>query len=163
MAFHLRKRRQAPRAPLNRPVQVQVDGRKRMSKGVEVGVGGMSVWTDQVLEKGSMVTLTFTLPGSAHNITAMAEVAWCKPPPAGKRSGRMGVRFVALPREEREHIRSYVNRLAKHYRDLHILLAMNKWKMERLKELTKRVNLTSYRDIQELKELVNKAMDGFRA
>jgi Tfp pilus assembly protein PilZ len=163
MAYHLRKRRRAPRAPLNRPVEFKVDSSKHVGKGVEVGVGGMSIWTDKVYEKEKMCTITFSLPGSARRITAMAKVAWSKAPPEGRRKGRMGLQFVALPREEREEIRSFVNRLAKNYRDLHIMLSMNKWKMDRLKQLTKRVHLSSYRDIQELKKKVSKAMDGFRA
>lgn len=163
MAFHLRKRRKAPRAPLNRPVQILQEKNKYMAKGAEVGIGGMSMWTDKVVDQGKMVTITFSLPGSARRITAMSEVVWSKPPASGSRSGRMGVRFIALSREEREEIRTFVTRLAKNYRDLHILLAMNKWKMDRLKELTKRVHLTSYRDIKELKRRVSKAMDGFRS
>lgn len=163
MAYHLRKRRKAPRAPLNRPVELRVESKKTVGKGIEVGVGGMSVWCEKIFDKEVMVTLTFSLPGSAKRITAMAKVAWTKPPPAGKKTGRMGVQFVALPREERDEIRSFVNRLAKNYRDLHIMLSMNKWKMERLKQLTRRLHLSSYRDIQELKRRVNKAMDGFRA
>ena len=35
--------------------------------------------------------------------------------------------------------------------------------MDRLRELAKRANLTSYRDIKELKARVTKAMDGFRS
>lgn len=163
MAYHLRKRRKTPRAPLNRPVQFELDGKKHMGKGLEVGIGGMSVWSDTIPDKGKMVTVNFSLPGSARRIIAMSEVAWSKPPVRGKRKGRMGVRFVALPREERGLIRSFVTRLAKHYRDLHILLAMNKWKMERLRELAKKANLGSYRDIKELKARVTKAMDGFRS
>lgn len=163
MAYHLRKRRKTPRAPLNRPVQFELDGKKHMGKGLEVGIGGMSVWSDKIPSKGKMVTVNFSLPGSAKRIVAMAEVAWSKPPAKGKRKGRMGVRFVALPREERSEIRSFVTRLAKHYRDLHILLAMNKWKMDRLRELAKKANLGSYRDVKELKARVTKAMDGFRS
>lgn len=163
MAYHLRKRRKTPRAPLNRPVQFELEGTKHMGKGVEVGIGGMSVWSDKTPSKGKMVTVNFSLPGSPRRIIAMAEVAWSKPAIKGRRMGRMGVRFVALPREERSEIRSFVTRLAKHYRDLHILLAMNEWKMERLRELAKRANLTSYRDVKELKERVTKAMDGFRS
>jgi uncharacterized protein (TIGR02266 family) len=163
MAFHLRKRRKAARAPLNRPVQIQKDQRKFMAKGAEVGVGGMSMWTDKPPKKGQMITVNFSLPGSARRITAMSEVVWSKPPSGGNRTGRMGIRFIALSRDDRDEIRSFVTRLAKHYRDLHILLAMNKWKMDRLKELTKRAHLTSYRDIKELKQRVSKAMDGFRS
>jgi Tfp pilus assembly protein PilZ len=163
MAYHLRKRRKTPRAPLSRPVQFELEGTKHMGKGVEVGVGGMSVWADKIPSKGKMITVNFSLPGSPRRIIAMAEIAWSKPAVKGKRMGRMGVRFVALPREERDEIRSFVTRLAKHYRDLHILLAMNEWKMERLRELAKRANLTSYRDVKELKERVTKAMDGFRS
>ena len=163
MAYHLRKRRKTPRAPLNRPVQFEFDGKKHMGKGVEVGVGGMSVWSDKIPSRGNMVTVNFSLPGSPKRIVAMAEVAWSKPAIKGKRKGRMGVKFVALPREERGEIRSFVTRLAKHYRDLHILLAMNKWKLERLRELAKKANLTSYRDVKELKERVTKAMGGFRS
>ena len=40
-------------------------------------------------EKGKMVTVTFSLPSSARRITAMAEVAWVKAAPEGKRNGRM--------------------------------------------------------------------------
>ncbi|HUU02474.1 MAG TPA: PilZ domain-containing protein [Myxococcota bacterium] len=163
MAYHLRKRRKAPRAPLNRPVELSVESKKHVGKGIEVGVGGMSIWCEKVYQSDVMVTLTFSLPGSARRITAMAKVAWIKAPAAGKKTGRMGVQFVALPREERDEIRSFVNRLAKNYRDLHIMLSMNKWKMERLKQLTSSLHLSSYRDIQELKRRVSKAMDGFRA
>ncbi|MBW1872326.1 MAG: PilZ domain-containing protein, partial [Deltaproteobacteria bacterium] len=120
-------------------------------------------WTEKIHEKDAMVTVTFSLPGSARRITAMSKVAWVKAAPTGKRTSRIGVKFVALPREERDEIRSFVNRLAKNYRDLHIMLSMNKWKMDRLKILTKRLHLGSYRDIKELKKRVIKAMDGFRA
>ena len=163
MAYHLRKRRQAPRAPLNRPVELIVDGKKAMGKGVEVGTGGLSAWMETPHKKNVMVTVRFSLPGSMRRITAMARVAWSKAPGAGKTTGRLGLQFVALPREEREDIRSFVNRLAKQYRDLHIMLAMNKWKMDKLKDLTKQLNLSSYRDVKELKKKVTKAMDGFRS
>ncbi|MBN2495117.1 MAG: PilZ domain-containing protein [Deltaproteobacteria bacterium] len=162
MAFHLKRRRKAPRAPLNRAVQFKMGSEELSGRGIEVGVGGMSIWAERVPDKGSMVTLRFSLPGSARQVTAMAEVVWSRSPAGGKRNGSMGVKFIALPRDERNEIRSFVTRMARQYRDLHILLAMNEWKMERLKELTEAAHLSSYRDIKELKEKIKKAMDGFR-
>jgi len=162
MTFRLKKRRKVPRAPLNRPVQVKVGNGTRNGRGIEVGIGGMSIWIEKPPDKGKMVTVTFSLPSSACRITAMAEVAWVTQAPEGKRNGRMGIRFVALPRDEREEIRSFVTRLARHYRDLHIMLAMNQWKLDRIKELTEAAHVPAYRDVKELKERVKKAMDGFR-
>ncbi len=162
MGFRLKKRRRVPRAPLNRPVEVKIERREVMGRGIEVGIGGMSVWLESPPDKGKMVTVTFSLPGSARRITAMSEVAWNRPPVSGKRIGRMGIRFVALPRDERAEIRTFVTRLARHYRDLHIMLAMNQWKLDRVKKLTDEAHVQPYRDIKELKERVKKAMDGFR-
>lgn len=162
MSFRLKKRRSTPRAPLNRPVRVKVGDKERQGRGIEVGVGGMSLWLDAVPQKGQMVTVSFSLPNSAKQITAMSEVAWSKSGSSSQKRGRMGIRFVALPRDEREEIRSFVTRLARHYRDLHIMLAMNQWKLDRLKELTDAACVPPYSDVKELKERVKKAMDGFR-
>lgn len=162
MGFRLKKRRRAPRAPLSRPVQVKLADQETTGRGIEVGIGGMSIWLEGPPEQGKMVTVTFHLPGCARRITAMSEVAWSMPAAAGKRNGRIGIRFVALPREEREEIRSFVTRLARHYRDLHIMLAMSQWKLDRVKSLTESAHIPAYRDIKELKERVQKAMDGFR-
>lgn len=162
MTFRLKKRRRVPRAPLNRPVEIKVEDKARKGRGIEVGIGGMSIWLEKPPHEGQMVTVTFSLPASARRITAMAEVAWVKPAPEGKRNGRIGIRFVALPRDEREEIRTFVTRLARHYRDLHIMLAMNQWKLERIKELTEAAHVPAYRDVKELKDRVKKAMDGFR-
>lgn len=162
MSFRLKKRRRAPRAPLNRPVRIKIGERERNGRSIEVGIGGMSLWLDRAPGKGRMVTLYFNLPGSPQRITAMAEVAWSRPAVGGGRKGQMGVRFVALPRDERERIRTYVTHLARHYRDLHIMLAMNRWKLDRVMELTEAAHMPPYRDIKELKDRVKKAMDGFR-
>lgn len=162
MAFTLKKRRHALRAPLTRPVRVRQGEAERSGRGIEVGVGGMSLWVHPLPAAGQVVTLIFSLPNSLRPITAMAEVVWATPAAGERKSGRTGVRFVALPREDREEIRAYVNRLAKHYRDLHILLAMNQWKMDQIRVLTARAHLDSYRDIKDLKDKVRRAMDGFR-
>ena len=162
MSFRLKKRRSTPRAPLNRPVRVKVGNKEYQGRGIEVGIGGMSLWIGPVPDKGRMVTVTFSLPSSARQITAMSEVAWSTSNIAKGKKGRMGIRFVALPRDEREEIRSFVTRLARHYRDLHIMLAMNQWKLDRLKELTDAACVPPYSDVKELKERVKKAMDGFR-
>lgn len=162
MAFTLKKRRRALRAPLTRPVRVRQGEAERSGRGIEVGVGGMSLWVHPAPTAGQVITLVFSLPNSLRPITAMAEVVWATPAAGERKSGRMGVRFVALPREDREEIRAYVNRLAKHYRDLHILLAMNQWKMDQIRDLTTRAHLDGYRDIKDLKDKVRRAMDGFR-
>jgi c-di-GMP-binding flagellar brake protein YcgR len=162
MAFHLQKRRRAHRAPLNRPVQISGTGGGQTARGIEVSTGGMSLWMQSQPKAGSMVTVNFTLPGSAFQITAMARVVWEKAA-GGKGWYKAGLQFVALPREERNIIGSYVNKLARCYRDLHILLSMNKWKFEQLQELARQANLESFRDVQDLKQKVARALDGFRA
>lgn len=141
---------------------MKIGSKDSSGRGIEVGIGGMSLWMEAVAKKGQMVTVTFSLPGSARQITAMSEVAWATAGAARQKKGRMGIRFIALPRDEREEIRSFVTRLARHYRDLHIMLAMNQWKLDRLKELTEAACVPPYSDVKELKERVKKAMDGFR-
>ena len=162
MAFTIKKRRHAPRAPLARPVSVRAGTAEQVGRGIEVGIGGMSLWVNPAPPKGQMVTLSFFLPASPRQITAMAEVVWATPPVEGRKASRMGVRFVALSREERDEIRAFVNRLARHYRDLNMLLAMNEWKLDQIKALTAKALVDGYRDIKELKDKVRKAMDGFR-
>jgi len=161
MAFTLKKRRKAPRAPLNRPIEVTVGGQQIKGRGIEVGIGGMSLWLDRVPE-AAVINVTFSLPGSAHRITAMCERMWSCPPAGERRSAQLGVRFVALSRDEREEIRIYVTKLARTYRDLHILLAMNEWKLDRVQELVRVAHIPAFRDLKDLKERVQKAMDGFR-
>jgi hypothetical protein len=161
MAFTLKKRRKVPRAPLNRPVLVKSGEREFTGRGIEVGVGGMSLWLDN-LPRTPMLTVHFSLPGSSRRITAMAERVWTRPAAGEGRAAQLGVRFVALPRDEREEIRTYVTKLARCYRDLHILLAMNEWKLDRVQTLTQAAHIAAYRDMKELKERVQKAMDGFR-
>lgn len=163
MAYHLQKRRRAQRAPLNRPVEMSVGRGKMIARGIEVGTGGMSVWCEKQLQIGEMVTVSFSLPASAIQLTAMARVVWQKPAPAGQAWWRIGLQFVVLPREERQLLRSFILKLARNYRDLHILLSMNKWKLEQLQELARKAHLSSFRDVQDLKRKVAKAMDGFRA
>ena len=147
---------------MNKPVQLRLKEKISAGRGIEVGVGGMSLWLDHEIAQGAMVTLGFILPRAAKRITAMAEVMWCKPAGSNRRKAQVGVKFVALQRDERALIRSFVTKRTRHYRDLHIMLAMNEWKMEKLKELTKAAGLTTYRDIKELKTKIRKAMAGFR-
>jgi len=161
MAFTLKKRRKAPRAPLNRPIAITAAGQELKGRGIEVGIGGMSLWIDR-LPAATVLTVTFSLPGSARRITAMGERVWARPAAADRRPAQLGLRFVALPRDEREEIRTFVTKLSRHYRDLHILLAMNEWKLDRIQDLVKVAHIPAFRDMKDLKERVQKAMDGFR-
>jgi hypothetical protein len=162
VAYSIKKRRHAIRAPLIRPVQVNLGDKQVMGQGIEVGTSGMSLWMNEVPEKGKMVTLSFFLPSNSRHILAMSEVSWRQPPIPDVRAGKVGVRFVALPREEREEIRSFINRIAKLYRDLNILLAKDDWKMEQVRAITEAAFVGSYRDIKDLKDKVRRAMDGLR-
>ncbi|RME24177.1 MAG: hypothetical protein D6806_10030 [Deltaproteobacteria bacterium] len=163
MSLQRRGRRSALRAPLNRPVKFAQGGKEFEGKGIEVGTGGMSLWCTEPLPAGTMTTVSFTIPGRSIAITAMARVVWSRQPARGRKFGRMGLQFVALERRDRQAIHSFVNKLARNYRDLHIMLSTNKWQLEQLRQLASKARLEGFSDVQELKRRVARALEGFRA
>lgn len=163
MAFHLSRRRRSHRAPFNRRVQIKNADSKSDCRSLNISMAGMALTTESMPKEGTVFTLTFSLPGSIQRIAAMSEVAWTRKLGKSKRKYKVGLRFIALGREEREEIDSFVKRLERSYRDLHFLLSKDQWQLEQIHKLAERSYLTPYKDTQELKKRVNRAMDGFRA
>jgi hypothetical protein len=80
--------RTSPRAPLNIPIQIEVDGSVLPALAVNVGLGGMFL-EGPSLEYGQLINIVAQLPGMASPVRIPAVVRWMKP-------HGIGVQFLQL-------------------------------------------------------------------
>lgn len=76
---------------------------------IDLGVGGLFLKTDQILDVGEKVYLEFNLPETQDLVEAEAEVRWIRMK-GGKDDG-MGVKFTALSQDDFSKIATYLDAL----------------------------------------------------
>ncbi len=95
-------RRNTPRIAVAVPVSYQAGGAISGARTQDVGRGGVAIRTMEPLPLGTSIELTFRLPGSSKDITAMGRVAW-----SDRRVG-MGVQFERLTAEAQVVLNAFV-------------------------------------------------------
>jgi uncharacterized protein (TIGR02266 family) len=95
-------RRANPRIPVAVPISFQAGGVIAGARTQDLGRGGVAIRTMEPLPLGTMIELTFRLPGSPRDITAEGRVAW-----SDRRVG-MGVQFEKLSSEAQQVLNAFV-------------------------------------------------------
>ena len=72
-----------------------------------VSKGGMFIQTENVLDLGQVLALTFQLPGQDNLIRIKGVVVW-KVPPGGLLKPGMGVQFTEMPDEDRHILEGFM-------------------------------------------------------
>jgi CheY-like chemotaxis protein len=98
-----RERRQSTRVAVQAPVSIEIGGTD-VVEGIllDLSIGGMDVLAAKALQAGTLVHVTFELPGGAGNIVSDAEVAWSTP------NGQTGLRFLDLDEKKRETVTAWL-------------------------------------------------------
>ena len=112
---HFAERRQGDR--VNIALDVVFEGDSQFFAGItgDIARGGLFVCTYRTFEIGTLVDLSFTLPGGA-KIETKGCVRWLRPASAGAPPG-IGVSFEALNADDRAHIDAFCAERAPLYHD----------------------------------------------
>ena len=97
------ERRKFPR--LNAPVYCRPAKRRLPRRQVvDVGLGGMRVYSDEALKIGARFEVELFLPDSS-SVTCLTEVVWIRPiPPGGPAAFDVGLQFLDVPPDALEQI-----------------------------------------------------------
>ena len=95
-------RRANARVPVAVPVSFQAGGVIAGARTQDVGRGGVAIRTLDPLPLGTVVELTFRLPGSTRDVSAAGRVAW-----SDRRVG-MGIQFERLTAEAQQLLGTFV-------------------------------------------------------
>ena len=98
-----RERRRSFRVPVQVPIQLQIENGSPM-EGIllDLSEDGMDVLAAQPLCPGSSISAQFNLHDSNAALEVSGEIAWASP------NGQAGVRFVDLPEQLRETLKTWV-------------------------------------------------------
>ncbi|MYD87601.1 MAG: hypothetical protein F4Y14_16305 [Acidobacteria bacterium] len=99
-------RRLGPRVALGIPVACRFDGTVTAARTLDLGKGGLGVWTTNPLPSGSPVHVRFRLPATERALEAHARVVW-----SDRRRG-MGLRFEQVRSADQAAIDEFVDRHA---------------------------------------------------
>jgi len=95
-------RRNSPRAPVAVPISFEAGGVIAGARTQDVGRGGVAIRTMDPLPQGTLIELTFRLPGATADISAAGRVAW-----SDRRVG-MGVQFERLTLDAQQMLNAFV-------------------------------------------------------
>ena len=99
-------RRLSPRVPLGVPVACRFDGTISAAHTLDLGKGGLGVWTTTPPAPGSAVNVNFRLPATERAVEAQSRVVW-----SDRRRG-MGLRFEQVDSADQAAIDDFVDRHA---------------------------------------------------
>lgn len=102
-----RERRQTERIPLEMWVEETTDNERYFRRAGNLSRGGLRLDHTIPLPQGTMVNLTFTLPGDSTPVEVAGEIVSS----AGPDDLRMGVKFVSVGEAARAQIDSYLARV----------------------------------------------------
>jgi hypothetical protein len=100
------ERRGGPRIPIEMWVEETTDSERYFRRAGNLSRGGLRLDHTIPLPLGTLVNLTFTLPGDAAAVTVSGEIVST----AGPDALRMGVKFVNLSSEAQSQIDAYLAR-----------------------------------------------------
>jgi uncharacterized protein (TIGR02266 family) len=94
-------------------MSVRDGGRTYTSKTLDISHGGIFLATDEPLEIGTFIDMTFQLPNTDHTVSAVGKVAWVgQGGLEGTRAG-VGVKFSRIDPKDLHLIVDYVNRVSR--------------------------------------------------
>lgn len=99
-------RRLSPRVPLDIPVSCRFDDTIVAARTLDLGKGGLAIWTTTRLDPGAAVEVGFRLPATRHPVAARARVIW-----HDRRHGA-GLCFERVDSADRAAIDAFVDRHA---------------------------------------------------
>lgn len=103
--------RKNQRIPIQLLVDYRADGHYLFDFCRDLGAGGVFIETENPLEHGSQVDLTFTLPDSKETLETKGRVIWVQPVVPGKDlTPGMGVQFEGFTTEQRKILENFVSR-----------------------------------------------------
>ena len=76
-----------------------------------IGVGGLFIATENLLQVGRAIALNLDLPESG-TLSLKGEVAWRRPSPSGEGPAGLGIKFVELQEEMRDAIEQFLEKRA---------------------------------------------------
>ena len=97
-------RRLSPRVALGIPVACRFDDTVTAARTLDLGKGGLGVWTTTPLAPGTAVDVRFRLPSTERAVEARARVVWSE-----RRRG-MGLRFEQVDSADQAAIDEFVDR-----------------------------------------------------
>jgi len=103
-----RERRQTARIPLEMWVEETNDNERYFRRAGNLSRGGLRLDHTIPLPQGTVVNLTFTLPGDLTPVDVSGEIVSS----AGPDDLRMGVKFVKLSADAQSRIDAYLTRVA---------------------------------------------------
>jgi hypothetical protein len=101
------ERREGPRIPIEMWVEETTDSERYFRRAGNLSRGGLGLDHTIPLPLGTVVNLTFTLPGDSGPVKVMGEIVST----AGPEELRMGVKFTGLTDEARGRIDAYLARV----------------------------------------------------
>lgn len=104
--LNFQHRRKFPRRLFRRGISILCDGIYDITKGVEIGEGGVSFETAQQLPEGKLLVVSFQIPSGGF-VSVMAEVRNYSVDTQGV--GQLGCAFRNLKFDNRREIRLYVS------------------------------------------------------
>jgi uncharacterized protein (TIGR02266 family) len=103
-------RRSFERAPVSGPVRVETSDKTFAGFMVNISEGGLMIRTYDLPRPDERITLNFQLPSSDYSHSVKAVVVWVSHGRADIDLPKgMGVRFIELGDDDREHIRRYMD------------------------------------------------------
>jgi uncharacterized protein (TIGR02266 family) len=105
-------RRATRRVPCHLTATVQSDGRVFRSPTLDISGGGIFLGPGTRLDVGTLLDLSFQLPGTEEPIRAVAVVAWSSPDAPGQPAHGVGLKFTRIDPADLARVVDYVNRLA---------------------------------------------------
>jgi uncharacterized protein (TIGR02266 family) len=101
------ERREGPRIPIEMWVEETTDSERYFRRAGNLSRGGLGLDHTIPLPIGTIVNLTFTLPGDSGAVKISGEIVST----AGPEELRMGVKFVHISDEARQRIDAYLARV----------------------------------------------------
>lgn len=108
-----RAKRATRRVPCNLKLSIREGEKVYTSKTLDISHGGIFIATDEKLEIGELIDMTFQIPNSEKIVTAVGKVAWVGRGGANQSSAGVGVKFSKIDPKDLQLIVDYVNRVSR--------------------------------------------------
>jgi uncharacterized protein (TIGR02266 family) len=108
-----RTKRATRRVPCNIKMSIRNGEHVYTSKTLDISHGGIFLETDEKLEIGELIDMTFQIPSSDRVVTAVGKVAWIGQGGPGHAAEGVGVKFSRIDPKDLQLIVEYVNRVSR--------------------------------------------------
>lgn len=108
-----RTKRSTRRVPCSLKMSIRNGEKVYTSKTLDISHGGIFLATEEQLEIGELIDMTFQIPNSDQVVTAVGKVAWVGRGGAGQSTAGVGVKFSKIDPKDLKLIVDYVNRVSR--------------------------------------------------